>query len=89
MYMMGNTHILEQEMRKLEIKILGTSGTGWPGRGRIKLKIAVLFYSGNEDTYHHNRVDIMMDLATSGSVINFIPLFERAMMVQLNTVPNV
>jgi len=84
MYMPGKTHNIEQEMKRLGINILGISETRWPGSGKIRLKDAVLFNSGNEDTYHYNGVGIMMDLATGGSVINFVPLSDRAMMVQLS-----
>lgn len=87
MYMTGKLHNIRQEMDRLGINILGISETRWPNSGQIKTGDATLFYSGNDSRNHENGVGILLDSKTSLSVLNFIPISDRAMMVQLKATP--
>ncbi|XP_030753190.1 craniofacial development protein 2-like [Sitophilus oryzae] len=87
MYVAGKLHNIRQEMNRLDINILGISETRWPNSGQIKVDDSTLYYSGNDSASHPNGVGVLLDARTGPSVLNFIPMSDRAMMIQLKVTP--
>ncbi|XP_030760327.1 uncharacterized protein LOC115885517 [Sitophilus oryzae] len=87
MYVAGKLYNIRQEMNRLDINILGISETRWPNSGQIRVDDSTLYYSGNDSASHPNGVGILWDARTGPSVLNFIPMSDRAMMIQLKATP--
>ncbi|XP_060527005.1 craniofacial development protein 2-like [Cylas formicarius] len=72
-------------MHRLQIKILGLSEVRWPGTGTHRTKNGVLYYSGGGDPKHQYGVAVFISSELEKSVIDFIPLGERVMLLRLLT----
>lgn len=78
-----------KEMKRMKIDLLGMSEVRWPESGTCKKDNTVLYYSGNglEDTHHRNGVGILVTAELNKYVTNFVPISDRALLVQINTQP--
>lgn len=85
LFQAGKLNNVTQEMKRLNINILGLSEVRWPGSGSCAAEGGTFYYSGNDDRDHYNGVGIILDKLTSMSVINFVPYSDRIMMIQLQT----
>lgn len=76
------------EMDRLQIGILGLSETKWSGQARHETTEGkILYYSGNDQTSDHHGVGVLLSKEISKAVSNFVPLSNRAMLIQLNAKP--
>lgn len=76
------------EMERLNIDILGLSETKWTGQNKYEsAEGKILYYSGNDQSFDHHGVGILMSKEISKSVTKFIPLSNRAMLIQMSAVP--
>lgn len=87
LYEAGKTHNLIREMKRLDIQILGVSETHWLGSGCFEIEDHTIYFSGAEDGPHQKGVAIICDKSTTKAVKAFVPLSERAMMIQLAAHP--
>lgn len=76
-----------KEMKRLDIDILGISESRLKGTGIDVLDETLTYYSGNNDTGHSNGVAIMIKNHLKTSVINFHPVSDRVMLLQLRAKP--
>jgi hypothetical protein len=83
LYETGKIHNLIQKMKRLGIQILGVSETHWLGSGCFETGDYSLYFSGAEDGPHQKGVAIICDKCAAKAVKAFIPLSERAIMIQL------
>lgn len=79
----GKIHNVIQEMQRLEISILGISDTRWKGSGQQPTTNGTIYYSGSEDSQHRYGVAIAVSHEINKSIINFIPVSNRNMLLQL------
>lgn len=54
-----------------------------PYSGKVGVNGSTLFYSGHKDAKHYKGIVIMPNSTAGYSVLNFISLFDRTMMIQL------
>lgn len=73
-----------REMGRLNIKILGFSEVRWPGSATVRTDTGVLYYSDAENQ-HVNEVVILINKDIYDSVLDFVPLNNRAMMLRIKT----
>lgn len=85
LFMAGKLANVDAEMSRLQIKILGLSEVRWPGSGKQDTENGVIYYSGGDGPGHQYGVAIMIAAELSKSVLDFIPLGERVMLLKLNT----
>ncbi|XP_013145032.1 PREDICTED: uncharacterized protein LOC106108413, partial [Papilio polytes] len=77
-----------KEMDRLKLDILGLSDTKWPGQNKYHTPEGkILYYSGSDQQFEPYGVGVLMNKETSRYVTNFLPLSNRAMLVQLNAYP--
>uniref|UniRef100_A0A2A4JBK9 Reverse transcriptase domain-containing protein n=1 Tax=Heliothis virescens TaxID=7102 RepID=A0A2A4JBK9_HELVI len=76
-----------QEMKRLNIDILGISESRLKGTGIEVSDDTLTYYSGNNDSEHSNGVAIMIKKHLKSSVINFYPVSDRVMLLQLKAQP--
>ena len=87
MYEAGKVQNAIQEMNRLSITALGISEMRWTGSGQCTVGNHVVYYSGNDGDEHQHGVGIIMSKSMSKYVVNFVPLSERIVMIQMNTTP--
>ncbi|XP_060530420.1 craniofacial development protein 2-like [Cylas formicarius] len=85
LYEPGKIHNVIQEMQRLDLSILGISDTRWPNSGQQSIANGTIYYSGSDDTHHRCGVAIVVSREINKSVINFTPISDRAMLLQLQT----
>lgn len=83
--MTGKLANIQAKMHRLGIKILGLSEVRWPGTGRHRTENGILYYSGGDDPKHQYGVAILISSELEKSVIDFIPLGDRVMLLRLLT----
>ncbi|XP_060533802.1 craniofacial development protein 2-like [Cylas formicarius] len=74
-------------MGRLGIQILGLSEVRWPGSGITRAMNKILYYSGNNDSKHHNGVRVILGKGYSQAVTNFLPVSDRNLLIQLSGKP--
>lgn len=83
MFEAGKLRNIIQEMRRLNVDILGISESRWPGSGRVIQDDSVVYYSGNDEPQHRNGVASIVKKNIAHSVKNVVALSDRAIMLQL------
>uniref|UniRef100_A0A8D8SJB6 Craniofacial development protein 2 n=1 Tax=Cacopsylla melanoneura TaxID=428564 RepID=A0A8D8SJB6_9HEMI len=81
----GKLENVEAEMKRLNIDILGMSEVRWPGTGTKKNADSFIYYSGGSDANNYYGVAVLLRPNIQKSVIDFIPISDRVMMLKLNT----
>lgn len=76
---------VEQEMNRLQIKILELSEVRWLGAGTYRSPKSVLYYSGGVDPNRQYGVTILIFPELEKSIIDFVPLGDRVMFLRLLT----
>ena len=76
---------VKQEMKRLDIDILGTWETRWAGNGQFCSDNLLMFYSVGD--YHTNGVGIIMKQCMAKSVIGCWTISDRVMVVKLKGLP--
>ena len=85
MFEPGKMHNVVQEMQRLKIDVLGISEARWPNSGNYPVAYGMVYFSGNRDTHHRNGVAIVISKTMVPSVINFVPVSDRVIFLQLQT----
>lgn len=83
----GKTHNIINEMKRMNINILGVSETRWPGSNQINIDDYTMYYSGNDEPHHYNGVAIIMDKGSNRAVKNFVPISDRVALLQVKSSP--
>ena len=60
LYTGGNIQNVVKEMIRLDVKIMGISETHWPSTGSCQIQEHMVYYSGNENPTHRNRLGIVV-----------------------------
>ncbi|XP_050497514.1 craniofacial development protein 2-like [Diabrotica virgifera virgifera] len=85
MYEPGKMNNIIQEMQRLNIDILGISDTRWSSSGSFATNNGMIYFSGNNDPHHRYGVAIVVSKKMMQSVINFTPVSDRVIFLQLHT----
>lgn len=85
LYQAGKVRNVEAERRRLNVDILGLSEVRWPGSGVTRLSDGEIYYSGSNDPNHRAGVAVMVSKQVNGSVVGYVPLSERVMLLRLKT----
>lgn len=86
LYEAGKLRNLTEEMERLKVDILGISEMRWTGKGECNTHNGKMYYSGNENEHQYG-VAILVKKEIQKSVINFVPLTDRVMMIQIAAHP--
>lgn len=76
-----------EEMTRLQIDILGISESRLKGTGIQSDEETITYYSGNDDKDHWNGVAIIIRKNLRSAVINFLPVSDRVMLLQIRAKP--
>lgn len=76
-----------QEMKRMNIDIMGISEMRWPGTGYIDKEKHRVFYSGSSNGKLEYGVGVITTGNISRCVTNFIPVSERVMLLQIQANP--
>jgi len=87
LYQAGKVHNLIQEMKRLEIGIMGVSEMRWPDSGQCDIEDHQVLYSGTSTGAHQHGVGIILKKSLAKYVTNFVPVSERIMLVQMSCTP--
>lgn len=87
MYESGKIHNTIQEMKRLNISLLGISEMRWPGSGRIKIEDHVVYYSGEDSTRHSNGVAFILTNEMDRAVKNCLTISDRVILLQIQAKP--
>lgn len=84
----GKLPNITKEMERLQLDILGVTDTKWPGQNKQQTAEGkVLYYSGGDQHSEQYGVGVIVSKDTSNSVTNFLPLSNRAMLIQFSAHP--
>ncbi|XP_071648484.1 craniofacial development protein 2-like [Temnothorax longispinosus] len=87
MYDDGKLENTLQEMKRLNIEVLGISEMRWPLSGRKVVDDYVVYYAGEDGRHHRNGVAIIVSGEVDRAVKNVVPVSDRIMLMQINAVP--
>ncbi|XP_047985756.1 craniofacial development protein 2-like [Leguminivora glycinivorella] len=78
-----------QEMKRLQLSILGLSEIKWSDNGIVNKDDVTLYYSGKPaaEKNHHYGVGMLIKKEMSKFVTNFVPYSDRCMLLQFNAKP--
>ncbi|KAL1446308.1 hypothetical protein WDU94_012325 [Cyamophila willieti] len=83
----GNIHTAVKEIKRMNVDIMGISEMRWPGAGVVEVDKYRVYYSGTEDGMHYNGVGIIVSKEIDKCITNFVPVFERVMLIQISARP--
>lgn len=70
----GKLSNIIQEIERLKLDIVDLSETKWTGQNKyVTVEGKVLYYSGNDQSFDHHGVGVLMSKEISMSVTNFMP----------------
>lgn len=89
LYAAGKFENLVQEINRMKLQITGVSELRWPGSGACKHENGTLYYSGGDEGEpgHRNGVGIFVTAELAKYVINFVPINDRIILLQLGASP--
>ncbi|XP_071579082.1 uncharacterized protein [Temnothorax nylanderi] len=87
MYDDGKLENTLQEMKRLNIEVLGISEMRWPLSGRKVVDDYVVYYAGEDGRHHRNGVAIIVSREVDRAVKNVVPVSDRIMLMQINAAP--
>lgn len=87
LYEAGKTHNTIQEMKRLDIPILGVSEMRWPNSGKCNIEEHTVYYSGEDSNYHINGVAFIVSKHVEKCVKSVCYVSDRVIMLQLNSRP--
>lgn len=81
----GKLHNLIKEMQRLQVNVMGISEMRWSGSGIFLKGNYTVYYSCSDiaDNYHRHGVALVLENRIVPSVIDFIPVSNRVMIVRL------
>ena len=83
MYQPGKLFLVERELMRLQLKVVGLSEVRWTKQGHfITNNGNTLVYAGH-DTQHTAGVAVWLDKSVAGSLLGYNPINERMMSVRL------
>ena len=85
LYQSGKLENVKQEMRRLNINILGISETRWSKSGHFMIDGFKIIYSGGDK--HERGVGLLMDSDISKCVLGYWTLSERVLLVKIRGHP--
>lgn len=74
-----------QEMKRLNISILGISEMRWPMSGKSNVDGYEVYYSGEDSLQYRNGIPIIISPETNKSVKNVVLISDRIIMLQIQT----
>lgn len=74
-------------MFRLIIDIMGISEMRWPGNGQRIVDNHKVYHSGDENNKHIHGVGLIVSRRLQDHIINFTPVSERIIVIQLNGNP--
>ncbi|XP_029164802.1 craniofacial development protein 2-like [Nylanderia fulva] len=83
----GKLANLIQEMKRLDIDIMGVAETWWPDAGVCSTGGGAFYYSGNQDKNHWKGVGIIVSGRFKNCIIDFIPYSDRIALIKINARP--
>lgn len=83
----GKGHNIIAEMKRMSINILGVREVRWSRTGQVNIDGQTMYYTGNDDSHHHNGVALIVNDKTNRSIKNFVPLSDRIALLQIKAVP--
>ncbi|XP_055387849.1 craniofacial development protein 2-like [Condylostylus longicornis] len=86
-YQAGKLANTVNEMKRLNIDILGISETWWAGSGECVTNGPKLYHSGNETDAHRRGVGVIIPQHLTNCVTNFMPESDRVMLLKINAKP--
>uniref|UniRef100_A0A8D8SJ40 Craniofacial development protein 2 n=2 Tax=Cacopsylla melanoneura TaxID=428564 RepID=A0A8D8SJ40_9HEMI len=81
---LGKAHNIVQEMKRLDIKILGISESRWKESGSRVVQDTTIYYSGSSESSNLHGVAIAIDKSLKNTVKHFLPVSPRVLVLQLN-----
>lgn len=75
-----------QEMKRMNIGIMGVSEMRWPNSGEMKVEDHTVFYSGTDGSHEHG-VGVIISPNIAHCITNFVPISDRAMLLQVSASP--
>lgn len=85
LYMKGKYHNVIQEMKELEVDMLGISEVRWKDVGVINTDGYKFFFSGGDE--HANGVGMFMSEEIGRCTKGFWPISDRAMLIKIDATP--
>lgn len=79
--------MVQSEMNRLNIPIMGLAEARWTGSGSCTRNNMILYYSGTDNKNHISGVGIMINKCFQRNVITFIPYNDRMMLLKLRAHP--
>ncbi|XP_029162270.1 craniofacial development protein 2-like [Nylanderia fulva] len=83
----GKLANLIQEMKRLDIDIMGVAETWWPDAEVCSTGGGAFYYSGNQDKNHRKGVGIIVSDRFKNCIIDFIPYSDRIALIKINARP--
>lgn len=87
MFQPGKIHNTIQEMKRLNISILGISEMRWPQSGKCTIDGYTIFYAGEDGPHHRNGVGVIVSEDVAKTVLNFTPISDRIAILQIQGDP--
>lgn len=87
MFEAGKLANLTQEIKRLDVDILGVSETWWPDNGMCAVNGGRFYYSGNQNKNHQNGMGIFITDKLSASTMDFFPYSDRFALLKLSAKP--
>lgn len=84
LYEMMKVECARNEMKRMNIDILGISEMRWKGSGTYDMPEHVIYYAGNDEPSHWRGVCFIVTKRMNMCVRNFIPHSDRVCMIQCN-----
>ena len=85
LFMAGKFANVEKERCRLKLDILGFSEVRWLGSGTQNTEEGIMYFSGGTDVNHRYGVAVMVSSMVAKSVLDFIPISDRVMILRLQT----
>ena len=88
MYQSGKAANIIQEMKRLNIDILGCSEVRWPNSGKTIMDEYHIYYSGDDTARNRNGVAIIIKREIAKAVIGFTPMSDRVALLKIKSGPS-
>lgn len=83
----GKTQIVEREMQRYRVSVLGLSETHWRGSGHyLTMAGNTIYYSGSDETTHYG-VAVIVSGEWNKAVTEYRAINDRIMLIRFNTGP--
>jgi exonuclease III len=83
MYRTGRAALVEQEMRRYGLEVMGLSEVRWHGKGTMKIGDTTIVYSGVDDGVHERGVAVALAKEPARMIESYECINERIMLVRI------